>query len=236
MTLADLRYAFEFMSERNTIFESAKPNKYYIRTANEWMKAVKISCSGDMAFMGKQKYREVAVRRRHSIFYDNVESLISNIPKQMGFALRVKEMDIDRSWYHRIEPEMDFDPCSNPESADLMINMDVANEDQRWGDPPAQWLHDHDRNLTALVVRDDRKDLTIHQVEALIKYIEDVVVQTIGEAGPIDEQQSNLQLRQHVVDSVLLSNKFRDFFNTLKQKKIEAGDESWAGAVFPGDV
>ncbi len=61
ITLADIRHAFEFMARNNTIFEAKKPNKYYLPAAGEWMKAVKISCSGDMKFMGEQKYREVAI-------------------------------------------------------------------------------------------------------------------------------------------------------------------------------
>jgi hypothetical protein len=238
ITLADLRHAFEFMTDDNTIFEADKQNPYYIRAKGEWMKAVKISCSGDMIFMGKPKYREVAVHRSHKIFYPEPKLDISNISLQMGFPLLVQKMEVDRSWRHKITKDIKFDPCLNREVVWLMHNMDVnATMDfmSEWNCVNSlKW--DNGIDYTVLVARKDMKELTTQQVEAFINYIKNVVVEYMIREDSEHKIRFSKELRQQTVDKLILSDDFKDFFNEFKEEKAKAGDASWAEAKFPGDV
>lgn len=238
ITLADLRHTFEFMSYRNTIFEADKPNRYYLRTAGEWIKAVKISCSGDMKYMNKPKYREVAVRRFHKIFQVGANVDVCNISMQMGFPLLVKKMNIDRSWFHEIKncQITGFDPCFNREVGFLMHNMDVSSSVDEWsGFDAMKW--DNGIDYTVLVARKDKKEVTTYQVEALVDYIRNVMLDYIMRQDQENEHESryDTQVRKCIVNNLILSDKFKKFFDKFEEK-IKAGDASWAEAKFFGGV
>jgi hypothetical protein len=71
VNLLDFRYAFDYLTRNNYIFESPKPNPYFICKEGRWFKAVKICCSGDIIFERKSRYTEVAISRYHPLFSSN---------------------------------------------------------------------------------------------------------------------------------------------------------------------
>lgn len=238
ITLADLRHALEFMTTGNTISEAVKPNRFYLRAAGQWIKAVKISCSGDMEFMKMPKYREVAIRRYHNIFDPDSQVDICNISSQMGFPLLVQKMNVDRSWFHEIKncQVTRFDPCLNREVVFLMRNMDVSSVDGFDTVDAMKW--DNGIDYTVLVARKDGKEVTTYQVEALVTYIKDVMMDYISREDPHMSgfQYHRYETHQRLVDELILSGKFKKFFEKLRAEKVKAGDASWAEAQFIGDV
>lgn len=234
ITLADLRHVFEFMTAENSIFDTDNKTPFYIRTRGEWIKAVKISCSGDMKFMGKPKYREVAVRSSHAIFSPRAQVDISKISEQMGFPLLVQKMEIDRSWYHKATSDPAFDPCENGEVIFLMRNLDVNSKLYEWGTVAQKW--DNGIDHTALVVRKDKKDLIPQQIEVFIQYIKDEIIEYIWREDGDDEMRYSRALRQNLIDMFMTSGKFAKFFENFQDEKVKSGDASWADVKFIGDV
>lgn len=235
VTLADLRLAYEKMAVTNTIFEGEKPNPYFLRTANEWVEAVKINFNADTLFRNKPRYCKVVVRRIHNIFLDDsfYKADISTISLQMKFPLLVLKVEAAEDGLQWMGSEQ---ICMvNREVIYLMHNTDVLNESKLWGSAdPKHWNHGVD--YAVLVARKDMKDLTTHQVEALVLYIKDVVVEYMNREDRDKASHCNRKIRQHIVDEFMFSGKFRDFFENLKVEKIRDGDSSWAEARYPGDV
>ena len=94
VTLADLRYAFDYFTCMNNIFESDTPNRNFIRKQDQWQKAVKISCGGDISFLGTAKYREVAIREDYEIF--SVHN-VSTVSEHMDCTLILKRIELIRA-------------------------------------------------------------------------------------------------------------------------------------------
>lgn len=169
--LADLRYAVDYRTRKNNLFESDTPNKFVLRDEKEWVKAVMISCSGDMHFMGKSKYRQLVITKRHPIFADR-DTDVSTGTEQMGCALSLKKFSVLPSWQAKIHRGMNFISCKNTELACLMLVTGIRNPKNHWGHPLLKWGNSVDHS--ALVARRDRKDLIAQQVEALIRYFKEV--------------------------------------------------------------
>jgi hypothetical protein len=96
VTLSDLRYAFQFFTKHDHIFESDEENPYYIHKGERWFKAVKMYCNGDVAYDGKKKYQQVDVSSRHQINFSDHD--IASITQEMGFPLRVRALPVDQGW------------------------------------------------------------------------------------------------------------------------------------------
>jgi hypothetical protein len=250
-TLSDLRYAFDYLTRNNYIFEATQPNPYVIRKEGRWFKAVKVSCSGDMVFEGKKKYVEVAISRYHPIFTQGNDGK-SSISTHLGFPLLVKKICPNPNWVDRMNKlpkESRFSPYENPEMC-IMINVEVQSK--HWRCLEEQW--DKGLDPTVLVARQDMKDLTTHQVEALVHYSREVLEDEMGHVSLREmEQDPNAEdayysdydeadieahipsqkVRKEFLEEYLLSNKFAEFFEEFKQTKLAGGDMTWADATFP---
>ena len=250
VNLADLRYAFDYLTRRNYIFELDKPNPYVIRNPGRWFKAVKISCDGDIKLDGKKKFTEVSIHRHHPIFrHDDGESGIS---KHLGFTLLVKRIPPNPDWpdkMMRLPRSQRFHPYENHAAVSLMINVDVASK--HWRFAPEIW--DKGADPMVLVARKDMKDLTAHQVEVLADYCQHEVLWNMGvvterymEGGSggediywvIDKETGEPRIpfpktRQKFLDKYLVFDKFAEYFEEFKKKKIAEGDAAWATAVVP---
>jgi hypothetical protein len=226
ITLADLRHAVNYFSRRNYLFKSEEVNPFVIRTPSDWIKGVRVSCSGDMKFMGKKKYRQVEVRRNHPIFQDHD---ICTISRQMDFPLLVKSEAIAPEWQGKIHRGMLFDPYENRAVRLLMFNADIEDT-LKWGMVDLKW--DNGMDKTALIARKDFKDLTPQQLEALVEFIErEIDLAMISEDGIMPRKE-----REAVVEVYMKSSKFDDFFDKLKVKKLAEGDLSWTEAISPRQI
>jgi hypothetical protein len=249
VNISDLRYAFDYLTRGGYMFQSDKPNKYFIRKPGRWFKAVKVSCSGEIKFEGKKKYVEVMVSCYHPMFQRNDGQ--SSISKHLGFPLLVKRLPL----HHELEElgnrlKKSFGVYENPELSCLMIDVEVTSE--IWRLPPAIW--DKGLDGTVLVARKDMKDLTVHQAEVLCHWCQkkvsrnmSIVERRDGEPRSDDEfsdqsdyEKEDLQahipsqrVRKKFLEDWLLSDKFANYFEKFKQKKISKGDATWADATVP---
>lgn len=251
VNLADFRAAFDYLTRYYNIFESANPNPYYIRQPGRWVKAVKICCSGEMKFEHKNKYTEVSISRHHPLFSHS--DAVSGISKHLGFPLLVKRLQSNPQWKKLMEnlpKNSSFDPEENPEW--LYLVLDVEVESKKWG----SWLGHWDMRVdpTVLVARKDMKDLTIHQVEALVSFSKTVVEWEMDDAARKEAEQGadaddtyysdyedgdelahipSQKVRREFLEEYLLSDKFEKFFEEFKQEKLAEGDATWSDAIVP---
>lgn len=248
--MSDLRYAFDYLTRDNRIFESDQPNPCYIRKPGIWCKAVKICCDAEMKLEGKKNFTEIAISRYHPMFTKT--NTISSISKHMGFPIHVQKTALNPNWLacmKQLPSSQWFSPFENIYAVCLMIDADV--DSKHWKLVDERW--DKGRDSTVLVARKDLKDLTVHQVEALAFFSKDVVQWEMGvtieaemnggEGGEdvnwvIDPQTGEPQIptektRLKFIKKYLQSNKFAKFFEDFKQKKIAAGDATWADATVP---
>jgi hypothetical protein len=161
-----------------------------------------------MKFEGKKQYTEVAISRYHPLFSHNHGT--SGISTLLGFPLLVKRLQPNPIWVERMNNRpnhLKFGLYENLEACFLMINHDAKSTS---GDP---W----DKGIcpTVLVARQDMKDLTVHQVEVLIGFCDTLLKKWI------------------TGQDALLLNKFADFFEEFKQKKLVEGDATWADVTVP---
>lgn len=78
--------------------------------------------------------------------------------------------------------------------------------------------------------REDKQDITAHQIEALSEYCNLVV--RIAMQEPEDEAWIP-EDKQAILNQFCFTERFRVFFDKFKQKKIEEGDKTWVNAEFP---
>jgi MYND finger len=252
VSLTDLRYAFDYLTRENYIFESDKENKFVIRKPDRWFKAVKVHCDGARKFDGKPKYTEVIISRRHPMFMR--PSGLSSISKHLGFPLLLKRLQPNPEWEtkadkFRRDERRSFGEGENEATSCLMIDVEVTSRHWRWA--PEIW--DKGMDYTCLVARKDMKDLTAHQVQVLCSYCKlvvaermSVITQMISD-GNLDGDQSDIEkklddfdahfpsprTRRKLIKQYLLSDKFAKYFEKYKQKKFSKGDATWDNATLP---
>jgi hypothetical protein len=191
-----------------------------------------------MKFEGRKKYTEVAISRSHPLF--SYGDGTSSISKHLGFQFLVKKPPSNPDW-----PKLPgIGLYENPEICNLMIGVEVRST--HWSFPEQQW--DKGLGPTVLMTRKDMKDLTVHQVEALVCFSKTVLKEEmIGikpkEAEPdADSDYENpdtlahiptQKVRKEFLEEYLLSDKFANFFEEFKQEKLAEGDTTWAGATVP---
>jgi hypothetical protein len=247
VTLSDLRYAFDFFTKHDRIFESDKENPYYIRHRGQWRKAVKMYCNGDVKYDGKKKYQQVDVKLGHEIFFEHHG--ISSITKELGFPLRVLAVPVDEGWrlkwHERRLPDKPpyCDPFQHVEVFNLMLEVDMHHETYATAD--AKWEYLTGSNVF-LVMRDNYKDLMANQLEAVISYSAECLKRKLNALNPResdwfnsagkedDEYDSDIEMpRKMKLKRVAFQNEylsglaFDRFFNKLKVAKME--EESKAG-------
>lgn len=150
-----------------TIFEADKPNNFVIRNKADWVDAVKVSCSGEVKFLGKAKYRHVEITIDHPIFttYDDT----SSISKHMGWQLLAKKCHFSPDWISKFDSEPSFDPFYNAEALYPLANTKLTAPNGRFGMIGfPRW--DNGQDPTILFVRRDKKYITEVKVETLSYY------------------------------------------------------------------
>ena len=253
VTLSDFRYAFDFLTRENYIFESKTENKFVVRKPGQWFNAVKVHCDGDVKFESKQKYTEVVISRRHPVFLK--PSGQSSISKHLGFPLllmRLKpnpQWEVERAKLPKNERRA-LGTGENAETSCLMIEVDLNSRNWRYA--PRVW--DKGMDYTCVVARKDMKDITAHQVEALCNYSRYVISERmgriygigmfrdgdIGSDSDLDEKLDDMdkhyptqRTRQLFLDQYLLSDKFANYFEEYKQEKLSEGDATWSNETLP---
>lgn len=84
---------------------------------------------------------------------------------------------------------------------------------------------------SVLVVREDGKDVTRHQVEAMVRFCRDKLL-----GGMIDVDNVGMEARMRIVEEEMWRARFEEFFEGMRKRRIAKGDGSWETAVSPYDV
>lgn len=182
------------------------------------VKGVIISCSGDIRVLGADKFIPVDV----PVFDPVFEADKSTSSEMIGVPVRVRKLSPHPAWKNSGEGNI----YQNQEVTRLFRAMD-----------PKQWdfgLAHVDWDLrvgSALVIRDDRTDLTPQQVEALCYYSWEHTTDLFDNAW---EHQNMTGLNEEMVKlaGLFTPEKFREFFADFKAKKM-VDDASWVTAVSP---
>jgi hypothetical protein len=226
-TLSDLRYALDWFTQKNACYELEKENPYIPCDPEMWFRAVKISSSLEMQELGKKKYREVLVARNNHVIFQHPQS-ISGVAKNVGFSLLAATYEPNFYYTTKEYKKKYQNQPENQEITFLMINPVVPTNGAR---VPAALYRKWDGKIvaTTLVAREDRRDITVRQVEALVCYAKEALT------GAMNSKEGRLSHteKENAFKEYMDVKAFGAFFADFKQKKLEEGDTVWAGATVP---
>ena len=126
-------------------------------STKQTIKGVRISCKGDVQFLGATKYIPVDI----SPFDPVIVAEISKSSEMMGVPVRVRKLPPDYAW-------RDSEECGifeNQVVTLLFRAVDPQQDDFSWA--PHEWDYPVG---SVLLVRADGKDISPQQVEALCYY------------------------------------------------------------------
>jgi hypothetical protein len=230
ITLADYRSAFTKFTELNRLFEGERINRFYIKEEKMWHKAVIISCRADVEILGKKKYRQVDIHRRHHI-HSKEQASKSPLAYLMDIPLLCKVIPPNKSWGKYISAQEEAYLSENDDALSLMVNAEIL--DHEWGTQVEGW--EHGPSHTILVARYDKKDVSHHQVEALVSYFQNVVRGGMRSASDIISGEKSTKAREQLIEILFHSRQFEIYLEGLKEDKIKDGDMDWVNVVSPRD-
>jgi hypothetical protein len=120
----------------------------------------------------------------------------------------------------------------------LNLNVDVSS--RKWGSPDRGPYEEGGQIYgRVLVVREDKKDITTHQIEAITAYFKKVfeclnmerVARFKGLKDASLQEEKGKLMGEHVSRV-----KFEEFWKEYKTEKISGGDASWKDKVSPYEV
>jgi hypothetical protein len=187
---------------------------------------VKISCEGDKKLLKEPQFTGVEITAAHPIF--NLET--TSISVAMGLPIVTWKLDPHPLWSHDNGASFNYEPYQNDKARTLNLDVGVSSstvgkvDKKQWG---------RSRIGSVWVVRADRKDITVQQVEALAEYCNqlNVAVSAVLGREKATELKENEEARSKLFKEHLCKEKFEVFFEKMKAKKIKKGDQSWAFAV-----
>lgn len=141
----------------------------------------------------------------------------------------------DQGWKDMISMAAIFGLFSNDMGESFCLNTDSCSEN--WGlCDTALLLPEGGPFGRILVIRQDEKELTLHQVEVLSAYFHTVCEELKNATDGRLKGLSGTKLQQErteVLGELIKRAKFEIFFAQFKDEKLKAGDVSWADAVSP---
>lgn len=128
-------------------------------------------------------------------------------------------------------------PFTNPLASALNLDLQVLSP--TWGQVDRNSWSDRVGDIT--VVREDRKDITVQQVEALAQFallVRDRVAKEMALelADEKMDMKVKILLRCKLLQDQVCRERFEEFFRKYKLERIRKGDKSWQGAVSPYSV
>ncbi|KAF8856157.1 hypothetical protein BDZ45DRAFT_804395 [Acephala macrosclerotiorum] len=226
ITLDDLRVALSYFLEDTYLFpvpnDDYEYNPFVICSQPDWFKGVKITNVGEMEF-GNDQFKEVMLNKNHPNIDTHHDK--STVTELMGMPLLFRRCPL----LVKPSPFHHTDPCINLAAIFMLLGTDTSFEFESWGRPKFP-KYDNGYDPTFLVFRKDKQDITKQQVEALSVYCHQVVSRAMEEPEAGIWRQKE---KQAVLDHYCSAERFSDFFESFKQKKLEQGDKSWVDAKPP---
>lgn len=172
---------------------------------------------------------------------------ISEITEHMGIPLYLQKRPRDPAWASKAKAAMKDrsmpDPDENGKACFLMLstNTDLdldGNVGTIWGLPHTfEW--DCGLEGSVLVIRKDGKDISPHQVEALVEYCRQRLMPEMQDeeavAGLSEDELEDYdkeEERKKFIKEKMCQSKFEEF----KAEKVEEGDGSWDAEISPFSV
>ncbi|KAE9370875.1 hypothetical protein N431DRAFT_412639 [Stipitochalara longipes BDJ] len=205
-------------------------------------KGVEITCEGDKKFLSTAQFLSVDVPLVHPIFDDvnNDNGFIAGfgataVSKMIHLPLLVRRIFPDKRWNIFPQPKSNY---SNPIAEYLNLNTDVSN--RKWGSQDSG-PYDGDGHIygRVLVVREDKVDITAHQVEAVAAYFKKVFECLGRERFARFKGLGGVRLQEErgkLMDEHVSRAKFEAFWKEFKELKIGGGDASWKDEVLPYEI
>jgi hypothetical protein len=191
------------------------------------IKSVEITCRADHEHMGCGKFLPVETPPFHPIF-DDAETKPTDLTKLIDLPLLVRQV-FHMPWKDRVLGQA---AISNPEVEFLYISVDVCKD--TWG------IKGLGTSSTIrgryLLLREDKKDITPHQVEAVVAFFKTKIYPKMSsERGRLigKSKEQKHEAKEKFLEDNISRVKFEDFFVKFKNGKIEGGDESWREELSP---
>lgn len=195
-------------------------------------KGVEISCKGDMIVLGFQKYRAIDVCANHPIWDTfHMPSEPTMCSRMIGTSLRIRRIYPDARFAGR-----GFEMMDNDEARYLDIEVDGS--EPCWGMPDLGYTGEYGPGKMfgrVLVVREDMKDITPKQVEAIVNFFRQDVSPKISKEirlARLSGEEAWTERGKFMAELVSRAN-FESFFEILKARKIGGGDTSWVDETVP---
>ncbi|TGO55329.1 hypothetical protein BCON_0093g00010 [Botryotinia convoluta] len=210
------------------------------------IKGIRISCLGDIQHLHKEEYRVVNILPNHPIFHADQSDPHAAVLKQLGIPLIARKLIPDEYLQPRmrLRSKVGYEVLENEVAIALNLITDVNGH----------WFNFPDLE-PFMLVREDGKRLTIHQVQALVAFCKHKIdwndtlwmaMLTLGMERP--DHFASIEIRQNEVREIMkndesLKTQFQDFFEEFKREKISGDDEgevdgdlSWADEASPYDA
>lgn len=191
-------------------------------------KAVYIHYFGNRKILGLPKYTEVTISDSHVIFTREKPTDISIHMKLP--ILTIKTGYVDLCWVNK-RPRVDYacatskGPMSNRKALYLNLRADL-NREQNWGFfDMEKW----DTIIgTVLVARQDKKDITAHQVEGLPRFCFYDLSPAMGELGEsiyedYPRKSERKKIREKFTKDFMCQAKFEECYEKLKAERVADG-------------
>jgi hypothetical protein len=201
-------------------------------------KGVEITCTGDQEFLNLDKFVGVDVPIVHPIFdTENRPCPPTEISKLIGLPLMFRNAIPDMRWMDRVSQRA----CENRAAQFLDINIDVKSDTWGFSDLGKNILHMNEKGWRifsqVLVIRQDKKDLTSHQVEALVDFLQhgvydEIIKERRGRLFGLGQAELEME-RAKMMRELASKAKFMVAFKVFKEKKLTDGDESWLDEISP---
>ena len=139
---------------------------------------MKVNCLGEKILHGADKFIRVAVNLN---IPENFE--VSPVSKLLNLPVKAAKVKTTDDW--ATYPEWSYDPDDhgsstrpehNPEAGALFVDVGLSSSD--WGQIPKKW----GENIgNVLLLRDDGKDMSLEEVEALCRFCTQVLMPTFSQ-------------------------------------------------------
>ncbi|KUJ14295.1 uncharacterized protein LY89DRAFT_752162 [Mollisia scopiformis] len=185
------------------------------------VKGVKISCMGDIRILKRPQFAHIEVPPNHPIFFNEDEgkaadaSASTQISAHMNLPLIIRRTALDLGWKGLYNTHEDLANNVGPinEPAALLTTI-IDTESKLWGGNDVGPEYELESG-TVLEVRQDKKDLTVEQVKALVGYIRDHIKPAIEKEkrreSSLDKKQI-LSGRESILETLVTMESVRKHF------------------------
>lgn len=200
ITLADFRSAVDYLITYNNHVSEHLPG--FQNSPGPNVKGVKICCHGDRKLFGLKPYTAAEVPDEHQIY---LSTEVNQISALLGFPLLTRQCPPHQAW--KDDETMFPDPHENVPAT--FLHMDALDpKSPSFGWAPMKWQSNVG---TVLVVREDGKDLTPNQMEAICEYCQGTLQSLFEKALATGNHKA--------VMNALTREKFAIFFEEYKRKR-----------------